>query len=81
MPLSNAEKQRRWRERHPGLHTIRVAESRKRHWDDYLARERKRQPTRYRRIQDEAGCHTRVRDFYPGFRLLKALETAEVIEI
>ena len=36
---------------------------------------------RYHRIQDEAGFHSEIRDFYPGFGLLKALENAEVIEI
>lgn len=35
----------------------------------------------YHRIQEEAGCHMRVNDFYPGFRLLKALMEAEIVEI
>lgn len=35
----------------------------------------------YHKIQDEAGCHMAVGDFYPGFRFLRALEGAEVIEI
>lgn len=81
MPLSNAERQRRWRERHLGLHYKRVYESIKRHWDEYLIREAKYNKERYHRIQEEAGCHMRVQDFYPGFRLLKALQTAEVVEI
>jgi len=36
---------------------------------------------KYRRIQDEAGCYSRVQDFVPGYRLLKALETAEIVEV
>lgn len=28
---------------------------------------------RYRRIQEEAGCHIKLREFYPGYRLIKAL--------
>lgn len=35
----------------------------------------------YHRMQEEAGCHMAPRLFYPGYRLLKALETAEVVEI
>lgn len=35
----------------------------------------------YHKIQDGAGCHWEVRSFYPGYRFLKALETAEVVEI
>jgi len=35
----------------------------------------------YHRIQDEAGCHRTVQDFYPAFRFLKALENAGVVEI
>lgn len=37
---------------------------------------------RYHKIQDEAGCHRELRDFYFGYQLLKALiECKEVIEI
>lgn len=36
---------------------------------------------RCRRIQDEAGCHMRVRDFYPAYCLIRAFATAEVVEI
>ena len=36
---------------------------------------------RYHAIQDEAGCHRSIQDFYPAYRLLKALEHAEVVEI
>lgn len=35
----------------------------------------------YHRIQDEAGCYMTVRDFFPAYRLLRALETAPVVEI
>lgn len=35
----------------------------------------------YHRVQDEAGCHQKPGNFYPGYKLLKALETAEVVEI
>jgi len=35
---------------------------------------------KYHRVQDEAGCHARI-DWYPGYRIIKALETAEVVEI
>ena len=81
MPLSNAEKQKRWRERHPQLNLMRIAQTRKKRWDKYLAYWRDYQRRRYKEIQDEAGCHMEVRIFYPGFRLLKALTEAEVIEI
>jgi len=43
--------------------------------------ERAYQRANYRRIQDEAGCHSRVQDFYQGYRILKALETAETVEV
>ena len=33
------------------------------------------------RIQEEAGYHHKVEVFYPGFRVIKALETAQVVEI
>ena len=36
---------------------------------------------RYYQIQDEAGCHSEVVSFYPGWRMIKALETAEVVTI
>lgn len=36
---------------------------------------------RYYRIQDEAGCHFKVESFYPAYRFIKSLETAEVVEI
>ena len=36
---------------------------------------------RYHRIQDEACCHNPLRRFYPAYRFLKSLETAEVVEI
>lgn len=81
MPLSNSEYQRRWRERHPGLNSIRVMESKKRHWSRFLAYQCKYERERYHRIQDKAGCYSDIRDFYPGYRILKALETAEVVEI
>lgn len=35
----------------------------------------------YHRHQEEAGCHMDVRNFLPGYRLIKALQTAEIIEI
>lgn len=35
----------------------------------------------YHRIQDEAGCHYDPQTFYPGYRFIKALETAEIVEI
>lgn len=35
----------------------------------------------YHKIQDEAGCHMRPRDFYPGYRVLKALQDAEVVRV
>ena len=81
MPLSNAELQRRWRERHPGLNVIRVMESQKRHWAKHSAYSREHHRKRYHEIQDEAGCHHEVRYFYPGYRLLKAFEIAEVVEV
>ena len=36
---------------------------------------------RYHRIQEEAGCYWDIQDFYPAYRLLKALEDAEVVEV
>ena len=41
----------------------------------HLAREN------YHQIQDEAGCHIKPRDFYPAYRFLKGLETAEIVEV
>lgn len=35
----------------------------------------------YHRVQDEAGCHMLVAEFYPGYRFLQALVTAEVVEV
>ena len=35
---------------------------------------------RYHKIQEEAGCHMKVRVFYPAYRIIKALETAQVVE-
>lgn len=35
----------------------------------------------YHKIQDEAGCHSGTRAFYPGFRLLRALASAPIVEI
>ena len=35
----------------------------------------------YRRHQDEAGRHSQLRVFYPGYIILQALQTAEVVEI
>lgn len=36
---------------------------------------------RYHRIQDNAGYYSRTRDFFPGYKLIESLETAEVVEI
>lgn len=36
---------------------------------------------RYYKIQAEAGYYHHITTFYPGHRFLKALETAEVVEI
>ena len=36
---------------------------------------------RYYRLQDEYGCHSDIVDWYPGYRIIKALENAEVVEI
>ena len=36
---------------------------------------------RYHRLQDEYGCHRGIEDWYPAARLLKALETAEIVEV
>ena len=36
---------------------------------------------RYHRIQEEAGCHLKLRNFYPGYRLIRDLLVAEVVEI
>ena len=36
---------------------------------------------RYHRIQDEAGCHSKIGTFYPAYRFLKALENAEIVEV
>jgi hypothetical protein len=36
---------------------------------------------RYYRIQGEAGCHSHIDSFYPAYRFIKSLESAEVIEI
>ena len=35
----------------------------------------------YYRIQNEAGCHSEVRSFYPAYRFVKSLITAPVVEI
>ena len=43
-------------------------------WYEYKRR-------KYHEIQEAAGCHMSVVDFYPGYRIIKALENAEVIEI
>ncbi len=39
------------------------------------------QMERYYRIQDEAGYHTKINTFYPGFRILRALANAPMVEI
>lgn len=39
------------------------------------------QYARYHSIQNEAGCYQRKGDFYPGYKILKALETAEIVEV
>ena len=39
------------------------------------------QRERYHRLQDTAGCHSSIRIFYPGLKLIEALKEAEVIEI
>ena len=36
---------------------------------------------RYHRIQEEAGCHQKLRDFYQGYRIIKALANAEMVEV
>ena len=36
---------------------------------------------RYHRIQEETGCHSDPRDFYPGYCIIKALAEAEIVEI
>jgi hypothetical protein len=36
---------------------------------------------RCQRIKDEAGYHHKVETFYPGYRLIKALQDAEIVEI
>ena len=36
---------------------------------------------RYHRIQDNVGCYSNIREFFPGYKLIESLETAEVIEI
>jgi len=35
---------------------------------------------RYHRMQEEASCHMKPRDFYHGFLLIRALENAEVVQ-
>ena len=35
----------------------------------------------YHRRQDEFGCHNEVEDFYPAYRMIKALQEAETVEI
>ena len=39
------------------------------------------QRERYYRIQDSFGRHNGIRDWHPGYRIIRALETAEVVEI
>jgi len=36
---------------------------------------------RYHEIQEEAGCYHCPDTFYPAYRFIKALETAEIVEI
>jgi len=88
MPLSSAERNKRYRERHPG----RNAASCRKYANSDKGKQRlrsltlsgelaRRERERYHRIQEEAGCHLKPRDFYPGYCVLKALEIAEVVEI
>ena len=61
------------------------ASDRRPYWSQYK-RERREHYTQlereyYHRIQDEAGCHVKPRVFYPAYRLIQALKTAEVVEI
>lgn len=55
---------------------------RERHEEEILSGESARwQRERYYQIQDEAGCHRGIGDFYPGYRIIKALQSAEVVDI
>lgn len=68
MPQS---KQERYKEKHPD----RIKASN----HEYAASGHRRE--RYHKIQDEAGCHMRVQDFCPGYRLIQSLTNAEVVKI
>ena len=39
------------------------------------------QVDRYHRIQEMASCYQKINIFYPGYRFIKALENAKVVEI
>lgn len=62
-----------WRLRHPGYWARRAREWRdaRPHYDR----------DRYRGIQDKIGYHSGIEDAYPAYRMIKSLETAEVVEI
>jgi len=56
-------------------------EYRKNYNRQYEAKRREYQMERDHRIQNEAGCHSEVRSFYPAYRFVKSLVTAPVVEI
>ena len=61
-----------------------TAHVREREREYYKKRKRERSNYRmehYYKIQDDANCHSTVNNWYPAYRLSKALETAEVVEI
>ncbi len=63
----------RWQLRHPG-YRARVS----RRWE---AAHPNYRVNRYRKIQDEIGHHSGIQDVYPAYRMLKALQEAETVEI
>lgn len=69
-----------WRFQNPN-YFVEWHKSHPNHYKDWVQAHPLYKVERYHRIQDEAGCHRSMEDFYPAYRFLKALETAEVVEI
>ena len=76
----NPDYLRLWEYRHRGY----WADWRKNH-PNYEGEWRKNHPDwarqRYHGIQGEASCHSPIDDFYPAYRMIKALQEAETVEI